>query len=1071
MVNYSAVKVGNNVKGNLASSLSPGDNHFTLVEGQGARFPSVVETASGEKESYFFVVITSAANPNNTQIYKVDDRFNDRCNLTSAGAPANNGHTFSAGDPVELRLNANFLDDTFDIDNLVPSDELFIPVPVNRKTWRFQQPAIDEMDGNPGAKLYRGAPKYIGGKTILTGGFPPDRYRLFRGTNSFFSFGYEVDTTPDTVEELGPLTAIRDNISATSTGINLKIGFLVENREPAFIYQSNGTNVELKFSNPDGIADIVNTSTSYLALPVRSHPYIISVHQSETGVWTTDIKEGATAHYNNNTLRLDYSENSAANPLTPGQGLFDARFGTSRYGKLARYPNIYFNDGHASGQLSARYKYTNDTLGNVNGGDTEFAINGYTYAFKSQIQGGDTDTSIQNANNPTELPVKNTRGSDTFINNEAHDIVVPHGSIVYLGNTGGTTRVSFINNTLGSSFGLYNGNVSVETYADIPNSYGGWLHTFQNVSNACGIFMYYEHEGAIGDGFQNMGNSTNSGNYIDSRRFQRLLSPLSAGNQQQGSSTIVSHVDANNPKFGVTTFGASNFAIGNDPNRNANNFSKGQATSKERFNQLHTSGGGNVDNYWSVPLNSQGNLFHHLLGLEILPLSPWRFGLSSTVLNIPFGTYISKVEVRQASNGAAGPGGDATQVGSGTLAANYDKRSFKLHFSNPINFPATSARMVFYRSRRNQLGKEYSAAWHDGPYYKRETSAPTTVSMNGWTDNEKNVKHDAYMPIAGQIANVYFTTDQNQTSNNRSTTPLEGNGFRETTQRTITMGLETVGGFGAPYTVKRIKCKPVSENSVFEVSFGGTTIAASAGYIGIHLHMDVYNNDPQPNNTRIFKGANPLFSDSNIKASFLVANYMHNDAYYPVELLNASTLFDEKYKEGDKPTEFNSHIHGVNGENTAKLQPFRAEFANGRMTSAAEPNHNSANNQNGFLGQPLYMDGNKNGNNPYNTGTLAFPLGFSDDLPYFQSDLAHVLSGSSASIFIRPGVTDFIAFRLTIYHINTGNGSTSLKSTVLPQAGSGAHLMVEEHTQPENKFGFNIEGGLDTTAQWQGYNF
>ena len=1069
MVNYSAPKVGNNVKGALASSVSPGDNHFTLVEGQGARFPSVVETQTAtEKQSYFFVVISSAANPNNTQIYKVNDRFNDRCNITTAGAPANNGHTFSAGDPVELRLNANFLDDTFDIDNLVPSDELFIPVPVNRKTWRFQQPALDDISLS-GSKLYRGAPKYIGGKTDLFGGFPPDRYRLFRGTNSFFSFGYEVDTTPDTVEELGPLTAIRDNISATSTGINIRIGFLVENREPAFIYQSNGTNVELKFSNPDNISNIVNTSTGYLALPVRSHPYIISVHQAETGVWTTDIKEGLTAHYNNNTLRLDYSENSAANPLTPGQGLFDARFGTSRYGKLARYPNIYFDDGHASGQLSARYKYTNDTLGNVNGGDTEFAINGYTYAFKSLIDGGESETSILNANNPTELPVKNTRGSDTFINNEAHDIIIPHGSIVYLGNTGGTTRVSFINNTTGAgTHGKYNGNTNVEPYADIPNSYGGWLHTFQNVSNACGIFMYYENEGALGDGFLAINGGTNSGNYIDIRRFQRILSPLSSGSQQQGSSTIVSHVDANNPKFGVTTFGATSFATGNDPNRNANNFSKGQQTSLKRFNQLHTSGGSGNDNFWSVPLNSQGNLFHHLLGLEILPISPWRYNTANTILDIPFGTYISKVEVRQADNGAAGPGGDTTQVGSGTLAANHEKRSFKLHFSNGIKFPATGVPMTFYRSRRNQLGKEYSAAWHDGPYYKRETSAPTTVSMNGWTDNEKNVKHDAYMPIAGQIANVYFVTDQNQANNNRSTTPLEGNGYRETTQRTVTMGQEETGGFGAPYTVQRVKCKPTHENSVFEVSFGGTARAVSAGYLGIQLHMDVYTNDPQPNNTRIFKGT---FNDTNIKASFIVANYMHNDGYYPVELLNASTLFDEKCTEDDVPTEFNSHVHNVQGVQTAKLQPFRAEFANGRMTAAAEPNHNTANNQNYAIGADVYLHGNKNNGNPYNGGTAQYPLGFADDLPYYQGEPAHTITGSSASVFIRPGVTDPIAFRLTLYHINTSNGNTSFKSSILPTTGSGFHLLVEEHTQPENKFGFNIEGGLDTTAQWQGYNF
>ena len=141
------------------------------------------------------------------------------------------------------------------------------------------------------------------------------------------------------------------------------------------------------------------------------------------------------------------------------------------------------------------------------------------------------------------------------------------------------------------------------------------------------------------------------------------------------------------------------------------------------------------------------------------------------------------------------------------------------------------------------------------------------------------------------------------------------------------------------------------------------------------------------------------------------------------------------------------------------------------MTSAVEPNHNTIHNQNYAIGQPTYMDGDKNNSNPYNTGTLAFPLGFADDLPFITAQLAGVHAGSASTIFIRPGVTDFIAFRLSIYHINTQNGNTSYKSTVLPLPGSGAHMMVEEHTQPENKFGFNIEGGLDTTAQWQGYNF
>ena len=334
--------------------------------------------------------------------------------------------------------------------------------------------------------------------------------------------------------------------------------------------------------------------------------------------------------------------------------------------------------------------------------------------------------------------------------------------------------------------------------------------------------------------------------------------------------------------------------------------------------------------------------------------------------------------------------------------------SVTLTLNNNITVP-DNTRIQFYTSRVTQLGEEYSASRYDGVYYKRELTAPAIRTMNG-ESGILNAKEDAYIPVAGQIANVYVVGTTDNFGSTLYTEQLDTN-----------QPSTTAGG---NHDILRIKCKPLSVNSVFTIRYAGTKYAGGNGIISVV--MDFMTADPQPNNTRMFKNPN---DNTVAKAVVNVGHYMFNDRYVQPEFNLPASVADN---------------YDVSA------------FSNGRVTAGTWPNNTNSVSQQPQSNNPTaYFSGNTDNTN-FNTANGEYS-------PDWFTASAHVHSGPSGVVFIRPGVTDFVRFRTIVIRENN-SGTTSY-----PYGSEGTmYMIVEEHVQPEGCFGFDIPGGLDTTAHWNG---
>ena len=364
------------------------------------------------------------------------------------------------------------------------------------------------------------------------------------------------------------------------------------------------------------------------------------------------------------------------------------------------------------------------------------------------------------------------------------------------------------------------------------------------------------------------------------------------------------------------------------------------------------------------------------------------------LVDIPPGTYITRA-----------------------VTANHGTNTYQvtLYLNNSVTLPATK-RVQFYKSRHMQLGRAYSASRQGTVYYKRENTAPAAQTING-ESGIKNVKEDAYMPVPGQIANVYtcvVTNKRTSTQFNFDYATNETNGAFETTAG---------GHFG-------VTVKPLSVNSVFTIKvYAG--LYSSSSYAGMAFYCDYIEADPQPNNTRIFK--NPS-DNTAAKAVFLIGRHMFIDRF--------------------KQPEFNSSVYNPGGSDNGTSYG----FSNGQIVPGTWPD-----NATGMTQQPQTF----NGLNDYVTHNNGDDVnGTADDNQYFAAswhNRTHVFNGLTGTHFFRPGVTDKVRFRLQFYR-EANSGTMSIN-----HAGGQATLMVvEEYVQPYGSFGFDIPGGLDTTAHWQG---
>lgn len=369
----------------------------------------------------------------------------------------------------------------------------------------------------------------------------------------------------------------------------------------------------------------------------------------------------------------------------------------------------------------------------------------------------------------------------------------------------------------------------------------------------------------------------------------------------------------------------------------------------------------------------------------------------SSLVNIPPGTYITECTVSGSGN---------TYSVSATL-------------NNNVILPATY-RVQFYKNRFNQLGKHYSASTKSTVYYKRDDLAPSPQTVNSDT-NITNVNQDSYMPVSGNIGNVYVCTATNQQTGTQYY-------FEYDTNNTNGNFFTSAGGeFG-------ITVKPLSVNSVFTIKlYTGMYKGTGSTYGGIAFFCDYIDNDPQPNSTRNFKNPN---DNTTAKAVVLIGRHMHIDQFLQPEFNRNFTRMDNTSNEG-----------------------YHFSFSTGQVTPGTWPNDPT----NTMLSP---QTGTQSASNDYVTHNDGDNVNGNDDNNYFAgmwNNLAHVFSGVTATQYFRPGVTDKVRFRFQFYR-EDNSGTTYINHT----AAQTSVMVVEEHIHPYGSFGLDIPGGLDTTAHWNG---
>lgn len=377
-------------------------------------------------------------------------------------------------------------------------------------------------------------------------------------------------------------------------------------------------------------------------------------------------------------------------------------------------------------------------------------------------------------------------------------------------------------------------------------------------------------------------------------------------------------------------------------------------------------------------------------------------------VNIPTGTYITECTVSGSGN---------TYSVSATL-------------NNNVILPATY-RVQFYKNRFLQLGKHYSASTKSTVYYKRDDLAPSPQTVNSDT-NITNVNQGSYLPVSGNIGNVYICTANTPHSNGGASASGRISSTQyyfqyETNQSNGDFPTQAGGDFG-------ITVKPVSTNSVFTIKlYTGCYKDTGNKYGAIAFYCDYIENDPQPLSTRNFKNTGDL---DTAKAVVLIGRHMHIDRFLQPEFNGNFTRKSNTSNEG-----------------------YYYSFSTGQVTPGTWPNDPG----NTIISQQTMT---QTASVDYVTHVDGTAVGAIAENQYFAghwNHLVHVTSTQTAVQYFRPGVTDKVRFRLQFYR-EDNSGTTYLNFL----DGHTACLVVEEHIHPYGSFGFDIPGGLDTTAHWNG---
>jgi len=137
------IKFANSAFATLAAGINSSATSITLTTGQGARFPSL--TAS----DYFFATLIDTSN--NLEIVKCTARSTDVLTVVR-GQESTTARAYSTGDRIELRVTAQGLVDSSNIDLILPSQTSnsgkFLTTNGTASSWGTVSPAVVSDQGN-----------------------------------------------------------------------------------------------------------------------------------------------------------------------------------------------------------------------------------------------------------------------------------------------------------------------------------------------------------------------------------------------------------------------------------------------------------------------------------------------------------------------------------------------------------------------------------------------------------------------------------------------------------------------------------------------------------------------------------------------------------------------------------------------------------------------------------------------------------------------------------------------------------------------------------------------------------
>ena len=307
-------KFTNSAKTTLSGSVAADSTTLTVSGGEGAKFPAINyylnpatnlpfpipsrNRVGDDINEWFYITVTSAANAANSEIMRVTQRNADTFTITQPdGTPRSGDGVFSAGDSVEIRLTEELLDNVFDIDRIIPIGEELFEVahgPYAARSKRIPDLYMSSFLHGPGSQYEINERVFLSGEEVAHrldpgpttttrpivfprdpgaflghrwGGISPIAITTYQKSRTLLGFLYY----PNTISGSRPYGSSHSSSFWTQSTPDPYNWLDFHNAR--WVIKSVDGVVKHTYLTPADISGQENTATSYMQMPLRTHPF------------------------------------------------------------------------------------------------------------------------------------------------------------------------------------------------------------------------------------------------------------------------------------------------------------------------------------------------------------------------------------------------------------------------------------------------------------------------------------------------------------------------------------------------------------------------------------------------------------------------------------------------------------------------------------------------------------------------------------------------------------------------------------------------------------------------------